>query len=145
MYPDSGFRIAPSSPFFFYAVLFLLSILVTRSSFMSISSLVLELWQFPFIRDWPEIRKSEIPPSEFYPIFGDWGQLWIPNLVRMFLIKYYWVLQNARVTAFTVSGLLSENQEGRDGGWVKLPHPIQIRVNSISISDNSSDFFFVFF
>ena len=59
----------------------------------------------------------------------------------MFLIKYYWVLQNARVTAFTVSELLRENQEGRDRGWVKLPHPIQIRVNSISISNNSSDFF----
>ena len=45
---------------FFDAVLFLLSSLVTGPSFMSISSLVLELWQFSFIRDWPEIRKSEI-------------------------------------------------------------------------------------
>ena len=29
---------------------------------VSISSLVLELWQFSFIRDWLGIRKSEIPP-----------------------------------------------------------------------------------
>ena len=38
---------------FFDDVLFLLSSLVTCPSFMSISSLVLELWQFSFIRDWP--------------------------------------------------------------------------------------------
>ena len=41
---------------FFDAVLFLLSNLVTGPSFMSVSPLVLELWQFPFISDWPEIR-----------------------------------------------------------------------------------------
>ena len=63
MRPDSGFRIAPNRPkigkmtmtsqfrdmklssvfFFFDIVLFLLSSLVTGSSFMSISSLILEL------------------------------------------------------------------------------------------------------
>ena len=37
---------------FFDPVLFLLSSLVTGPSFMTISSLVLELWQFSFIRDW---------------------------------------------------------------------------------------------
>ena len=87
----------------------LLSSLVTGPSFMSISSLVLELWQFSFIRDWPEIRKSEIPPSEFCPISGDWGKLWIPNLARMSLIECYWMLQNSSVTAFTVFELLREN------------------------------------
>ena len=56
------------------------------------SSLVLELWQFSFIRDWPEIRKSEIPPSELCPRSGDWGKLWIPHLARMSLIEYYWKL-----------------------------------------------------
>ena len=95
---------------FFDVVLFLLSSLVTGPSFMSISSLVLELWQFSFIRDWPEIRKSEIPSSEFCPISGDWGKLWIPNLARMSLIECYWMLQNSRVTAFTVLELLRENQ-----------------------------------
>ena len=40
---------------FFDVVLFPLSILITGPSFMSISSLVLELWQFSFIEDWPEI------------------------------------------------------------------------------------------
>ena len=44
---------------FFGFVLFVLSSLVTGPSFMSISLLVLELWQFLFIRNWPEIWKSE--------------------------------------------------------------------------------------
>ena len=72
---------------FFDVILFFLSSLVTGPSFMSISSLVLELWQFTFIRDWPEILKSEIPPSEFCLISGDWGELGIPTLAWVFLIK----------------------------------------------------------
>ena len=142
MPPKSGFRNAPNCcklkkwqcrhnfptwrhrQILFKVVLFLLSSLVTGPSFMSISSLVLELWQFSFIRDWPEIRKSEIPPSEFCPISGDWGKLGIPNLARMSLIKYYWMLQNARVTAFTISELLRKNQEGDGGGKFTTPtHP----------------------
>ena len=95
--------------FFFELVLFLLSSLVTGPSFTSIPSLVLMLWQFSFIKDWPEIRKSETPPYEFCPISEDWGKLAIPNLARMSLIKCYWILQNARVIAFTVSELLREN------------------------------------
>ena len=70
---------------FFYVVLFLLSGWVTGPSFMSISSLVLELWQFSFIRDWPEIRKSEIPPSEFCPISGDWDKFGTNVSNRMLL------------------------------------------------------------
>ena len=85
--------------------LFLLSSLVTGPSFMPISSLVLDLWQFTFIRDWLENRKSEIPPSEFCPISGHWDELGIPNLARMTLMKCYYMLQNARVTAFTRLGL----------------------------------------
>ena len=32
---------------------------------LSISSLVLDSWQFSFISDWPKIRKLEIPPRKF--------------------------------------------------------------------------------
>ena len=71
----SQFSEMTSSSNFFEVVLFLLSILVTGPSFMSISSLVLELWQFPFIWDRPKIWKSEIPLSEFSPKSGDWGKL----------------------------------------------------------------------
>ena len=111
----SQFSNMTSTSNLFDVVLFLLSSLVTGSSFMSISWLVLELWG----TDWPEIQKSEIPPSKFCPISEDWGKLWIPNLTRMFLIECYWMLQNFSVTALTVFELLSENQLG----GVKLPPP----------------------
>ena len=43
---------------------------------------------------------------------------------RMFLMKSYWILQIAWITAFTISQLLKENQQG-----VKLPPTlIHIRV-----------------
>ena len=61
-------------------------------------------------RDWPEIQKLKIHSSEFCPISWDWDELGMPNLTRMSLMKCYWMLQNARVTAFTVSELLRENQ-----------------------------------
>ena len=58
--------------------------------------------------------------SEFCPIPGDWGELRIPNLARMSLMELcYWMLQIAKVTAFTLSELLKENQRG--GG--KKPSP----------------------
>ena len=135
--PDSGLRTAPNWPKiqkvamtsqfsdttsksnFFDVLLFLLSSF-SGPNFMSISSLVLELWQLSFIMDWPEIRKSEIPLSEFCPIFGDWGELSIPNLARMSLIECYWMLKNPRVTAFTVFELLRENQLG---GKITPPRP----------------------
>ena len=82
---------------------------------MSVSSMVLKLWQFTFIGDWPEIQKSEKIPSEFCQISGDWdklGKLGISNLARMFLIKCYWMLQNAKVAAFTISELRENQQWG---------------------------------
>ena len=96
---------------FFEVLLFLFSSLVSGTNFMSLLSLVLELWQFLFIRDSQEILKSEIPPPDFCPIYGDWGKLRTLNVARTSLIKCYWMLQNSRVTAFTVFELLRENQQ----------------------------------
>ena len=67
-----------------------------------------------------------MPLSKFCPISGDWNELGIPNLVWMSLIKSYWLLQNARVTAFTVSELFRENQQSGQGfpywrGWGGSP------------------------
>ena len=101
---------------FFWRCRVSLSSLVTDPSFRSISSLFLKLWQFSFARDWPEIRKLEILPSEFCSISGDWVELGIPNLAQMFLIKSYWMLQNSKVTAFTVWVI-----KGKPTGKVKLP------------------------
>ena len=99
----------PSSNFF-NGILVLLSSLVTGPSFMSISSLVLELWQFSFIKDWREIWKSEIPPSEFCPISAGWGKSGVPNLSRMSLRKCYWMLEKCQGYSFYLSDLLRENQ-----------------------------------
>ena len=108
----------------FGIVLFHLSGLVAGLSFISISSPVLGLWQFSFTKEWPEIRKPEIFPSKFCPISRDWEELGNPNLPRMFAITCYWMLQNARLTAFTVSELLRENQqEGGEGGGGNSPLP----------------------
>ena len=60
----------------FDVVLFLLSSLVPGQSFMSISSLVLELRHFLFKRDLPEILKSEIPRLSFATI---WRLEWVKN------------------------------------------------------------------
>ena len=118
-----------SSSKLFDVVLFLLSSLVTGPSFMSISSLVLELWQFSFIRDWSEIRKSEYPRLSFAQFLeAVASELGIPNLARMSRIKYYWMLQNVRVTAFTISELLRENHQ-----WDKIARHTQIRVKKILI------------
>ena len=38
------------------------------------------------------------------------------------------MLQNARITAFTVAELLRENQHGKGGGDKITPHPFQIRA-----------------
>ena len=40
---------------------------------------------------------------EFCPISVDWGKYGIPNLAQTSLIKCYWMLGNARVTASNVS------------------------------------------
>ena len=90
---------------FFDVAVFSLSSLVIAPSFMSISSLVLELWQFSLIENWPKIRKWEILQSEICPVSGDYGKLRIRNLAKMSLM-FYWIMQNARVTAFTISELL---------------------------------------
>ena len=56
----------------FEVVLFLLSSLVTVPSFMSISSLVLDITIF-FYKGLSRNPEIGIPPSEFCPISGDWG------------------------------------------------------------------------
>ena len=85
---------------------FFLSSLVTESSFISISSPVLKLWQCSFIRDWFEVQKSEISQFEFFLISGDWHSYGYQIKEQIFLMKCYWKLQNARVIGFMVSELL---------------------------------------
>ena len=100
-----------SSSVFFDVGVFLLSSLINGPSFMSISSLVLEIWQF-FYKRLNRNPELETLPSEFCPISGDWGKLQISNLAQISLIKSYGILQNIRVTAFAVSELLRGNKQG---------------------------------
>ena len=56
---------------FFWHCLFLLSSLVTGSNFMSISLLVLELWQFSFIR--VDQKSPEIGNTPIWVLHNIWG------------------------------------------------------------------------
>ena len=128
MRPEFSFRIAPNCP--------QIGKMTMTSQFVDMTSSSICFWRFValvkfsywsnFIRGWPEIRKSEIPPSEFCPICGDWGKWGIPNLARISVIKM--LLNTSKCqgyTAFTVSDLSRENQHGVGGrgGWVKLSPP----------------------
>ena len=114
---------------------FLLSSLVTGPSFLSMLWLVLESWQFLFIKDWPKIGKSEITSSEFCQISGDWGKFGIPNLSQMSLIKCYWMLQIVRVTAFATSEFWVSKR--KPTGGVKLSPLLSPRLGLIRILFNS--------
>ena len=95
---------------FFWSCLFLLSGLVTAPNFMSISSIALELQQFSFIRDWPEIRKSEIFALRFAQYLGSGvTKLGILNLKRMSLIKCCWMLQECCERPIRVLLLFQKN------------------------------------
>ena len=98
----SPFPNMTSSSFFFDVALFLLSSVVTGPSFMSVSWLVLELWQFLHIRYWPEFWELEIPLSEFCSISRDGGKLETPHLAWVSLMKSNWILQNCEDFSFDV-------------------------------------------
>ena len=125
----------PSPSNCFEVFLFLLSSLLTGPSFMSISSLVLELWQFPFSRIWPEIRKSEITPSQFCPISGDWSKFGIPNLGLTSLMKWWNVTECCKMPGLQLLQFLSyygKTSRGEEGGInLPSPPPTQIRVKEI--------------
>ena len=57
-----------------------------------------------------EVKNTNV--SRFCPKSGEWGELGLLNLTQASLIKRYWMLQKATVTAFTLSELLRENHKG---------------------------------
>ena len=59
------------------------------------------------------MRKSDIPPSEFCPIYEDWDKFGTNISNKM-------LLNAAKCQAFNVPELLRENQRG---GGVELPPP----------------------
>ena len=113
---------------FFDVVLFLLLRLVTGLSFMSVSSLVLELWQFTFTVDRPEIWKLEIPPS------GDWVESGISNLTHMYLMN---CTKCCKMPGLQLLPFLS--YEGKTNRGVKLPPspPPQTRIKKRSCASSA--------
>ena len=74
----------------------------------------------------------EIGNTPVWVLPNIWRLEWygIPNLVQTFLMKSFWILQNVRVIAFTVSELLWKNQLG-----IKLPSATtQIRDKIIEVN-----------
>ena len=95
------------------------------SKFQIKSLLVLELYQFLFIRDWPEILKSEIPSSEFSPISGDWGKLGIPNLAQM---------TNVSKKVIECCKIPQENQQDRKGVLLGLTIKVATLLGLTTVS-----------
>ena len=111
---------------------------ISGPSFMSISLLALELWQFLFINDWPEIQKSEIRLPEFFLISRDWGDLRIPfgrhvsNEKLLNAAKY-------QDYSFYRSELLREDQQAVRKMLLASSPPTQIRfTKSITYNNNLS-------
>ena len=100
-----------------YVVVFLLSGLINGPSFIMISFLVLELWQFLFIRDWPEIRKSERPLSEFCPIPGEWCKLPYAAKCQVYSFYCFWVIKG----------------KPTGGGIKKLPPPTRLGLTYVNL------------
>ena len=138
MHPESSFQIAPNRPWigkmtmtsyfshiaiFFFFWRFFVSLMEFSYwfRFMSISSLVLELWQFSFIGDWPEIRNSEIPPSEFCLISGDWGKLRILNFLRISTNKM--LLNAAKCQGYSLYRFWVLEEKPTVGVNLPPPHP----------------------
>ena len=90
-----------------------------------------------FINDWPEIRKSEILPSEFWPISEDWGKLEIQSLARMSQM----LLNAAKCHSYSLYSFWVIKGKSTRGEGVKLPPPnrdgLKANINSLKWWDNS--------
>ena len=78
-----------------------------------------ELWQFSFLREIDQKSGNRKYHHLSFAQYLETGRVRDTKLVRMSLMKCHGMLQNARVTAFTISELLRENQQGR----VKITPP----------------------
>ena len=117
-----------SSPIFFDVIFFLLSSLATGPSFMSISSQILELWQFSHITDWPEIRKLVTPPSEFCPMSWDCSELGITKFGANVSNKMWLTAAKCQGYRFYCFWVIQGKTTGGGGKITFPPTTIEIRV-----------------
>ena len=94
---------------------------------MSISWVVLEFWNYWFwnffykgLTRTPEIGNT---PSEFCPISGNWGELWVSNLA--------WNAAKFQGYSFYRSWVIKGKQTG--GGGVNLPPSSRLGLNRWSV------------
>ena len=84
---------------FFDDVVFLLSSLFTVPSYLSVQLLVLELWQFSFVRDWPETYNHV---HNILRLFDGWAIVLSPQVKRSVIISnklvYMGCLTSCRTT-----------------------------------------------
>ena len=122
----SQFLDRTSSSKFFYVILLFLSSLATAPSFMSVSLLALELWRFSFVRDWPEIQKSEIPPSEFCPISRQ-----VINTKFGTNVSNRMLLNVAKIQGYSFYRFWVIKGKPSGGGGGITPTPTQVRVKAL--------------
>ena len=70
------------------------------------------------------LTRNQNYPSWVFPNIWTQGQVRDTRFGMNFSNKFYWMLQNGRVTAFTVSELLRENRQRR---W-NYPSPPRLRL-----------------
>ena len=107
----SQFADMASSPIFFLTFFLFFLPSFSRSKFYvntMIGSGVITTFVYKGLTGNSEIGNT---PACVLPISGDWDESGILSFARMSLIRCYWMLQNARVLAFTVFELLRENQQ----------------------------------
>ena len=75
----------------------------------------------------PDIINT-VPSSEFCPISGDWDKLQTPSFAWISPMKTYWMLQNARITDFTMSDISRENWQEVEGKMTSLPTQIRVKT-----------------
>ena len=112
-------------------VLFLLTSIATGPGFMLISSLVVKLWQFLFIKDWPEIQKSKITPSVWLNI---WRLLRASNTKFGANVSNKMLLNDAKCQGYSFYRFwaIKEKPTGRGGGGGAdtNPHAPRLKVNA---------------
>ena len=88
-------------------------------------------------------RNPKTGNTPIWVLPNTWGELEIPNLARMFVIKRYWMLQITSVANFTVSEVLRENQQGDK--LPPLPTQIRVKIAIKLILTSLSNLFFISF
>ena len=86
----------------FDVFIFLLSIWDCGISFLSISLLVLNLWQLLLITDWT--RNLEIKKTDVWNLSSQWGlrQIYNTKYRASVSISSYWILKSCKIQLFTI-------------------------------------------